>query len=142
MRWMPPRAEFYKLNTNGAVQCGGKNIGSIYVLKGSTVTSETGCLSSVKESESTRLKRKKLYHKKEKRFIPNIQENTNETTAEGLIRDCRGDWSIGFCRNIVACSVLNSKLWAMYDGMRLAWRKVNLILEMDSADVPSLVLDI
>ncbi|KAK5841923.1 hypothetical protein PVK06_004249 [Gossypium arboreum] len=71
IRWMPPPAEFYKLNTDGAVEQG-----------------------------------------------------TNEATAGGLIQDCRGDWLIGFFRNIGACSVLNSELWAMYDGMRLAWRKV------------------
>ncbi|KAH1122915.1 hypothetical protein J1N35_006075 [Gossypium stocksii] len=60
IRWMPPPAEFYKLNTDGAVEQG-----------------------------------------------------TNEATAGGLIRDCRGDWSIGFFRNIGACSVLNSELWAI-----------------------------
>lgn len=58
MRWMPPPAEFYKLNTDGAVQ-----------------------------------------------------EGTNEAAVGGLIRDYKGDWSIGFCRNIGACSVLGKTIW-------------------------------
>lgn len=52
-------------------------------------------------------------------------EGTNEATTGGLIRDCRGDWSIGFYRSIGGCSVLNSELWAMYDGMEESYGETN-----------------
>ncbi|KAE8696037.1 hypothetical protein F3Y22_tig00110677pilonHSYRG00012 [Hibiscus syriacus] len=39
----------------------------------------------------------------------------------GVLRDSNGQWVIGFHRNIGRCSIFHAELWALLDGLTLAW---------------------
>ncbi|KAK4270869.1 hypothetical protein QN277_019637 [Acacia crassicarpa] len=40
-----------------------------------------------------------------------------------IIRDHEGRWLDGCCRNIRICNSLAAELWALLDGLRLAWSR-------------------
>ncbi|XP_028067895.1 uncharacterized protein LOC114270573 [Camellia sinensis] len=46
--------------------------------------------------------------------------NTNVASGGGLIKDEHGNWIKGFYRNIGTASTVETKLWALWDGLRLA----------------------
>ncbi|KAE8714163.1 LRR receptor-like serine/threonine-protein kinase EFR-like [Hibiscus syriacus] len=50
-----------------------------------------------------------------------VDLRTAEAKAGGLIRDCNGQWLGGFHRNIGLCSAFQAELWALLDGLKLAW---------------------
>ncbi|PPD73938.1 hypothetical protein GOBAR_DD29131 [Gossypium barbadense] len=45
---------------------------------------------------------------------------TKEIGVGGLIRDCRSDWVVGFCRFVGLCSLLQAELWAILEGIQMA----------------------
>ncbi|KAK8476512.1 hypothetical protein V6N11_074061 [Hibiscus sabdariffa] len=45
----------------------------------------------------------------------------NRVAVGGLIQDDSGGWLRGFYRFVGRCSVLLADLWAIYDGLNLAW---------------------
>ncbi|XP_038687586.1 uncharacterized protein LOC119986972 [Tripterygium wilfordii] len=68
---------------------------------------------------------------------------TGLAVGGGLVRDVRGRWLIGFSINIGICSAVEAELWAVFEGLSLAWqngfRKV--FLETDSLVVASWLQD-
>ena len=61
--------------------------------------------------------------------------------AGGLIRDNLGRWLLGFMYNIGACTPLEAELWAILEGLRVAWNAGyrNVLLEADSQQAISAV---
>ncbi|XVE58507.1 hypothetical protein DITRI_Ditri04bG0175000 [Diplodiscus trichospermus] len=52
----------------------------------------------------------------------------------GLVRDANGSWMCGFSFNIGSCDVSAPELWAVVQGLKLAWQKGfrRVVLETDS----------
>lgn len=50
-----------------------------------------------------------------------------------LLRDHDGGWRMGCCRNIGVCTSLQAELWALMDGLELAWSAgyKDIIVQMD-----------
>ncbi|KAG8485099.1 hypothetical protein CXB51_021018 [Gossypium anomalum] len=65
-----------KVSHGALVLLKGKRTGSLYILKGFTVTSEIGRLSSVTESKSTRLERRQLGHRREKSMTISLKRGS------------------------------------------------------------------
>ncbi|KAL4336136.1 hypothetical protein GQ457_07G003110 [Hibiscus cannabinus] len=63
------------------------------------------------------------------------------SSCGGVVRDADGKWLIGFARRIGICTVVEAKLWGVYEGMLSAWSIgcVKLIIEVDNAVVVDLV---
>ncbi|KAF2289615.1 hypothetical protein GH714_037522 [Hevea brasiliensis] len=61
----------------------------------------------------------------------------------GIIRDGIGKWISGFVHNIGSCFVLCAELWALYEGIKLAWSLGirNLWVDCDSLLVMKMVND-
>lgn len=59
----------------------------------------------------------------------------------GVIRDHEGNWMHGFTSNLGSCGAMESELWAIWYGLRLAWDRGyrELLVEMDSKEVLSLL---
>ncbi|KAK8480071.1 hypothetical protein V6N11_013761 [Hibiscus sabdariffa] len=55
----------------------------------------------------------------------------NRATIEGLIRDDRGGWVLGFYRVVCHCSILLAELWALHQGLCRAWDKDFWRVEVD-----------
>jgi ribonuclease HI len=55
--------------------------------------------------------------------------------AGGVIRDAMGRWIVGFALNIGICTSVGAELWAITNGLKLAWSKGfrKIILESDSS---------
>ncbi|CAL1357187.1 unnamed protein product [Linum trigynum] len=51
------------------------------------------------------------------------QGNPGKAGPEGVIRDDRRRWIGGFCYNIGICTAAHAELWALKQGLELAWRK-------------------
>ncbi|KAK4283002.1 hypothetical protein QN277_000008 [Acacia crassicarpa] len=64
-----------------------------------------------------------------------------EAGCGGVLRDDSGQWLAGFLKKLGICDALNSELWAMAEGLSLAWdlgiRKV--MLESDAASAVDLI---
>ena len=55
----------------------------------------------------------------------------------GVIRDSQGRWISGFMIHIGACNAIGAELWAVLQGLQLAWSQhfLQVIVEVDSAVV-------
>ncbi|KAE8698467.1 hypothetical protein F3Y22_tig00110597pilonHSYRG00257 [Hibiscus syriacus] len=63
---------------------------------------------------------------------------TTMVAASGVVlRDINGDWIIGYHRNIGRCNIHNAELWAVLDGLTIAWDIGfrNIEVEVDNHDV-------
>ncbi|KAH9792364.1 putative ribonuclease H protein [Citrus sinensis] len=65
------------------------------------------------------------------------------SSAGGLIRNCNGEWTIGFGMNIGVGTITGAELWGLYQGLCLAWDNgiQQLQVEVDSLCVTRLVAD-
>ncbi|KAE8698724.1 hypothetical protein F3Y22_tig00110597pilonHSYRG00708 [Hibiscus syriacus] len=65
-----------------------------------------------------------------------VNSSTNEAADRGLIGDSEGRWITGFVRNIGRCSILHAELWAIMDGLSLAWESGarSFEIEVDSSE--------
>jgi len=61
--------------------------------------------------------------------------NPGVAGAGGVIRDAMGKWIVGFAINIGICTSVGAELWAIANGLQLAWSKGfrKIILESDSS---------
>ena len=61
----------------------------------------------------------------------------NAAGGGGLIKDDAGNWMVGFTINIGCCSTVEAELWAVIQGLKLAWDKGyrKVILLVDSSVV-------
>lgn len=61
----------------------------------------------------------------------------------GVIRNNEGDWVCGFHGRIGACSVITAELWAIREGLLLAWNRIipHLEVETDSEMAIKLIKD-
>ncbi|KAF2300108.1 hypothetical protein GH714_009037 [Hevea brasiliensis] len=59
----------------------------------------------------------------------------------GLIRNSQGGWCAGFASFVGSYSVLNAELWAILEGLNLAWRRgcKKLVVECDNLEVISML---
>ncbi|KAK9032483.1 hypothetical protein V6N11_056745 [Hibiscus sabdariffa] len=53
-------------------------------------------------------------------------------TIGGVLRDSAGSWISGFCRNIGFSDALTAELWAIHDGLELAWNNGFFTLQVRS----------
>ncbi|KAE8709942.1 PAD4 [Hibiscus syriacus] len=62
-------------------------------------------------------------------------------SASGVLRDTEGSSIIGFSKHLGISSVLQSELWGIYEGLRLAWtyRVPKLEIQSDCAQVVRLI---
>ncbi|KAK4252647.1 hypothetical protein QN277_014392 [Acacia crassicarpa] len=62
----------------------------------------------------------------------------------GVIRDCLGNWVVGFAKSIGDCNASNAEEWAIVEGLQLAWDLgfKKIILESDASSVVNVLLDI
>ncbi|CAL5426615.1 unnamed protein product [Camellia sinensis] len=62
--------------------------------------------------------------------------------AGGIIRDWMGKWIFGFCRNIGHSSSIETELWAMRDGLKLAFdlNLTEIEVEIDATIMQNLIL--
>ncbi|KAE8654071.1 hypothetical protein F3Y22_tig00117056pilonHSYRG00801 [Hibiscus syriacus] len=53
-----------------------------------------------------------------------------------VLRDHLGNFIVGFSRHLGRTTVIQSELWGIFEGLRLAWRRGfrHLILQIDSSD--------
>ncbi|KAK9024491.1 hypothetical protein V6N11_004651 [Hibiscus sabdariffa] len=70
-----------------------------------------------------------------------VDTKDNRTAIGGLIRDDSGGWLRGFYRFVGRCSVLLAELWAIYDGLRLAWETGfrQVVVDSDNMEAVSIV---
>ncbi|KAK8514132.1 hypothetical protein V6N12_008848 [Hibiscus sabdariffa] len=47
--------------------------------------------------------------------------STALASCGGVVRNCNGEWSLGFCRFVGICSVLEVELWDVLEDLRLTW---------------------
>src|SRR3954465_8524944 len=57
---------------------------------------------------------------------------TQRAFAGGLIQDSQGHWIAGFTFNIGKYSILHADLWAIYEGLKLAWQHGYQQIEIES----------
>ena len=57
-------------------------------------------------------------------------KNSGATGAGRVIRDSKGKWLIGCARNIGRCTSLQVELWALLDGLEIAWYELWALLNM------------
>ncbi|XP_012461277.1 uncharacterized protein LOC105781288 [Gossypium raimondii] len=62
-------------------------------------------------------------------------------SAGEVVRDDKGDWISGFSRSLGVATVLHSELWAILDGLNLAWDRGfrKIILESDSKEAIDII---
>lgn len=53
-------------------------------------------------------------------------------SAGGLLQDDRGEWVLGFCRNVGMYDFLQAELWGIADGLEIAWTTGFKQLEVES----------
>ncbi|KAK9013943.1 hypothetical protein V6N11_005118 [Hibiscus sabdariffa] len=70
-----------------------------------------------------------------------VVTSSGYSTCGGVIRNAAGDWLIGFSRKLGICSVIESELWGIYEGLLVAWSLglVRLIVEVDSSNAINLI---
>ncbi|KAK2661731.1 hypothetical protein Ddye_000305 [Dipteronia dyeriana] len=63
-----------------------------------------------------------------------LTKDVGYISARGIIRDDKKKWLIGFALNKGSCSVLEVELWAILEGLTLAWRVgyIKVMVESDS----------
>ena len=68
-------------------------------------------------------------------------KNDWEAGAGGVIRDSVGHWISGVCMKIRKSSVLMAELWALYQGLNLAWEVgiKRLLVEVDSLCITQMI---
>lgn len=81
---------------------------------------------------------------------PKIKINTDGTTkgnpklasAGCVLQDAQGKWIIGAARNLDITTLVTAELWAIYQGLYLAWERefMNVVLETDSQVALHLVM--
>ncbi|KAK8552302.1 hypothetical protein V6N12_040906 [Hibiscus sabdariffa] len=66
---------------------------------------------------------------------------SHEGRIGGLIRSSAGDWIVGFAKEIGRSDALQAELWAIFEGMSLAWEYgfVRLLIRSDSKQAVELV---
>ncbi|KAL9441420.1 hypothetical protein AB3S75_019997 [Citrus x aurantiifolia] len=71
------------------------------------------------------------------------RKSSGLSSAGGLIRNCYGEWIIGFEMNIGVGTITGAELWGLYRGLCLAWDNGirQLQVEVDSLCVTRLVAD-
>ncbi|GMJ03912.1 hypothetical protein HRI_004060400 [Hibiscus trionum] len=52
-----------------------------------------------------------------------VAATTSMGAIGGTLRNDSGQWLLGFQRAVGACSTLHAELWAIYNGLQLAWRQ-------------------
>ncbi|KAK9008347.1 hypothetical protein V6N11_075245 [Hibiscus sabdariffa] len=70
-----------------------------------------------------------------------VCRRTSIAACGGVIRDAAGRWMLGYSKRIGVCSVLESELWRLFEGLVSAWslRIRCLIVETDSLEAYRLV---
>ncbi|KAK8487554.1 hypothetical protein V6N11_066540 [Hibiscus sabdariffa] len=63
-----------------------------------------------------------------------VVPGSEDAMCGGVVRDAAGHWSIGFNRRIGICSILESELWGVYEGLKTTWSLEidQLLVEVDS----------
>ncbi|KAK9005733.1 hypothetical protein V6N11_043155 [Hibiscus sabdariffa] len=61
-----------------------------------------------------------------------VTPNSRAASIGGLIRDHLGNWISGFTKSIGISNVLRSKLWAIFNGLQVAWSHGIKILQVQS----------
>lgn len=66
-----------------------------------------------------------------------MQLISGNAASEGIIRNAKGDWIARYNRFIRKCSIFNSELWAIFDGLQLTQQRGhdNVIIQSDSLEV-------
>ncbi|KAE8695417.1 hypothetical protein F3Y22_tig00110716pilonHSYRG00263 [Hibiscus syriacus] len=61
---------------------------------------------------------------------------TIEATGGRVLKDSNGRRKVGFHRHIERCSTFQAEVWALYDGLMLAWNSVlqNVEVEIDNKE--------
>ncbi|PNX90713.1 ribonuclease H, partial [Trifolium pratense] len=62
------------------------------------------------------------------------KESLDLVGCGGLIRDCDGQWRIGYTQKIGTCDALHAEMWGMHEGLKIVRRQSfsHLIVESDS----------
>ncbi|MBA0576731.1 hypothetical protein Golob_025057 [Gossypium lobatum] len=64
----------------------------------------------------------------------------NKASIGGVIRDCGGDWVVGFTMDVSATPIIQVEAKALYEGMRFAWDE-GFELESDNGLLVELIRD-
>ncbi|KAH1055091.1 hypothetical protein J1N35_033156 [Gossypium stocksii] len=56
----------------------------------------------------------------------------NKASIGGVIRDCGGDWVVGFTMDVSATPIFQVEAKALYQGMRFAWNRWFRRVELES----------
>ncbi|MBA0627430.1 hypothetical protein Godav_004944 [Gossypium davidsonii] len=64
----------------------------------------------------------------------------NKASIGGVIRDCGGDWVVGFTMDVSATPIFQVQAKALYEGMRFAWDE-GFELESDNGLIVELIRD-
>ena len=67
--------------------------------------------------------------------------SSGQSGCGGLLRDCSGQWVVGFAKSISVCSSIAAKLWTLREGLGLCLENGILAveIELDSSTTISLV---
>lgn len=67
--------------------------------------------------------------------------NTGLAGAGEIIHDTLDNWVIGFSSHISIATSIRAELWAVQEGLKLAWRQGfrHIIVEMDSHETLNLI---
>ncbi|KAE8712104.1 hypothetical protein F3Y22_tig00110264pilonHSYRG00315 [Hibiscus syriacus] len=57
-----------------------------------------------------------------------------EAAGGGVLRDSNGNWLAGYQQNIGRCPIFQAELWAVLDGLSIAWehRNRSIIVEVEN----------
>lgn len=64
----------------------------------------------------------------------------NKASIGGVIRDCGGDWVVGFTMDVSATPIFQVEAKALYEGMRFAWDE-GFEVESDNGLLVELIRD-
>ena len=67
--------------------------------------------------------------------------SSGQSGCGGLLRDCSGQWVVGFAKSISVCSSIAAELWALREGLGLSLEnEISAVeIELDSSTAISLV---
>ncbi|KAE8685292.1 hypothetical protein F3Y22_tig00111099pilonHSYRG00150 [Hibiscus syriacus] len=54
-------------------------------------------------------------------LLSSVSQNTLEAGGCGILRNFDRDWLAGYCRSLGRCSIFHDELWALVDGLKVAW---------------------
>ncbi|KAH9752901.1 putative ribonuclease H protein [Citrus sinensis] len=77
------------------------------------------------------------------KYDDGARKSSGLSSTGGLIRNCYGEWIIGFGMNVGVVTIIGAELWGLYQGLCLAWDNGirQLQVEVDSLCVTRLVAD-